>query len=123
MMRRTTDVVQLKQRLEAEHARLLDEKNKVASRAIRRDGENASAESRYDDHIAELGTDAFDRERDLASIASVDEMLGEIEIALRKVEEGTYGVCDACGNPINPARLDALPYAAFCLACENRAEG
>lgn len=122
MASRTIDVSQLRQRLEAERARLQDEKNKVGSRANRRNGEEWSAESQYDDHIAELGTDAFDRERDLASMDSVESVLEEVEIALRKIEEGTYGVCDACGQPISAARLEALPYASFCLDCENQAE-
>jgi RNA polymerase-binding protein DksA len=115
-------MAQLKQRLEAERARLWDEKNKVSSRAHRRDGDELSAESQYDDHIAELGTDAFDRERDLASLDSLESVLEEVEIALRKIEEGTYGVCDACGKPISAVRLEALPYASLCLDCENQAE-
>ncbi|MCS6860452.1 MAG: TraR/DksA family transcriptional regulator [Abditibacteriales bacterium] len=122
MASRTTDLSQLRQRLEAERARLLDEKNKVGFRAIRRNGEVLSAESQYDDHIAELGTDAFERERDLASADSVGSLLEEVEIALRKIEEGTYGVCDACGNPISATRLEALPYASLCLDCEKQAE-
>lgn len=119
---RTIHMAQLKQRLEAERARLWDEKNKVSSRAHRRDGDELSAESQYDDHIAELGTDAFDRERDLASLDSLESVLEEVEIALRKIEEGTYGVCDACGKPISAVRLEALPYASLCLDCENQAE-
>ncbi len=116
------DVAQLKQQLETERARLGAEKDKVESRAVRRNGADLSAESQYDDHPAELGTDAFERERDLASRDEVEELLEEIEIALRKIEEGTYGLCDACGKPISPARLEALPYAALCLDCQNQAE-
>lgn len=122
MASRTMNVAQLRQRLEAERARLWDERNKVGSRANRRNGEELSAESQYDDHIAELGTDAFERERDLASMDNVESVLEEVEIALRKIEEGTYGVCDACGKPISAARLEALPYASLCLDCENQAE-
>ncbi len=122
MAGRTMNVAQLRQRLEAERARLRDEKNKVGSRANRRNGDELSAESQYDDHMAELGTDAFDRERDLASMDNVESVLEEVEIALRKIEEGTYGVCDACGKPISAARLEALPYASLCLDCENQAE-
>lgn len=122
MVSRMINMAQLRQRLEAERARLWDEKNKVGSRVNRRNGDELSAESQYDDHMAELGTDAFDRERDLASMDSVESVLEEVEIALRKIEEGTYGVCDACGNPISAARLEALPYASLCLDCENQAE-
>jgi RNA polymerase-binding protein DksA len=116
------DVLQLKQRLETERNRLLEEKDKVGHRAIRRNGEVLSAESQYDDHMAELGTDAFERERDLASMDSVGNLLEDVEIALRKIEEGTYGTCDTCGESISAARLEALPHAALCLDCENQVE-
>jgi DnaK suppressor protein len=48
--------------------------------------------------------------------------LREVEAALRRMEEGTYGICQECGRPIEVARLKALPFAAFCLECQARRE-
>ena len=48
----------------------------------------------------------------------VRDQLADVEHALTKFEQGTYGTCDSCGQPIDPARLDALPQASLCLSCK-----
>jgi DnaK suppressor protein len=50
----------------------------------------------------------------------LDAKLRDVERALTKLEEGTYGVCDSCGEPIAPERLEAIPWAVFCMACARR---
>jgi DnaK suppressor protein len=60
-----------------------------------------------------------ERERDLALSAQARAAVDEIDRALRKIDAGTYGVCERCANPIPRARLKALPYAALCVACKS----
>ncbi len=72
----------------------------------------------FDDESGEGGTLAIDRERDLALALQAMSITEEIDDALRKLERGTYGVCETCGQNIMKARLEALPYARQCIACK-----
>jgi DnaK suppressor protein len=71
---------------------------------------------------ADTGAKAFEREHEMALAASHREILGQVERALRRIETGSYGVCESCGNPIGKARLQAFPRATLCLACKQRQE-
>jgi DnaK suppressor protein len=68
-------------------------------------------------------TDSLELDRCLALQKQTIERLNEIEYALRKFEQGTYGLCDGCGQQIDPARLEALPQANLCLSCKVRKGG
>jgi RNA polymerase-binding transcription factor DksA len=68
-----------------------------------------------DDHIADSATETFMRELDEGLEENAEHLLGEIEGALARIEDGTYGTCVACGKPINPERLQAVPYATLCI--------
>jgi DnaK suppressor protein len=73
----------------------------------------------FDEESGEGATMNIDRERDLALSAQARAAVEEIEHALAKVRNGTYGVCEDCGQPIPKARLKALPYARLCVACKS----
>jgi RNA polymerase-binding transcription factor DksA len=73
-------------------------------------------------HQADIGTETFNRERDLTILEHIDAELSDVEHALRRLEEGTYGVCEACSGPIGDDRLEAVPAARFCLRDQARAE-
>jgi RNA polymerase-binding transcription factor DksA len=77
--------------------------------------------SALDQHPADIGTETFEREKDLSIIERVEAELADVEHALRR-DEGTYGICEACGKPIGDARLDAMPAARLCLDDQARAE-
>lgn len=66
----------------------------------------------------EEATQSMELEKRLALEKKVKENLAEVERALGKFEKGTYGRCDICGKSIDPARLEALPYASMCLSCK-----
>jgi len=66
----------------------------------------------------EGATEAFELEKRLALEKGLAGHLSEVEHALRKLEQGTYGVCDVCGQPIDRARLEVLPQATLCLSCK-----
>jgi RNA polymerase-binding transcription factor DksA len=68
----------------------------------------------------EGATEAFELEKRLALERRLTDALAEVEHALKKYEAGTYGICDLCTQPIEPARLEALPHANLCLECKAR---
>jgi len=66
----------------------------------------------------EEATESFELEKRLALEKRLRDQMAEIEHALHKFDRGTYGLCDNCGQPIDPARLEALPQASLCLSCK-----
>ena len=109
----------LRQRLEA-----LQESLHQRMRSLRRDGmDRAMTESlgelaAYDQHTADLGSETFERSKDLALLRRAERVLDEVEQALRRLDEGSYGRCEACGRFIGYARLLALPYVRRGAACQ-----
>ena len=63
---------------------------------------------------------AVERITQVAAYEQMQEKLAEIHEALRKIDEGTYGICEMCGKPIGPARLEAIPSATRCVECAGR---
>ena len=61
-------------------------------------------------------------DRDVALRGVEEQTLEQIDAALARMEAGNYGICDDCGQPINPARMEALPYATFCIECQAKAD-
>jgi len=72
-------------------------------------------------HMADVGTDNFEREQTLSFIQSDSKTLKLIEGALARIKKGTYGTCEDCGCTIPKARLNVLPYAASCIQCVEQA--
>jgi RNA polymerase-binding transcription factor DksA len=113
--------------LEAVRRRLLDERvqrQAVAERLRREEADpvEASELSKVDQHQAELGTETFERERDLTALAIITDELADIELALRRLADGSYGICEECGKPIGEERLTAKPWARLCIVDQARAE-
>lgn len=118
------EMQKFRQMLLAEKARLEAEMEEIESRTSRgADAERATELSSYDDHPADLASETFEREKDLAIGESVQSLLDQVHTAMEKLDRGTYGVCDACGRPIKRARLQALPFATLCVECQDRLEG
>jgi RNA polymerase-binding protein DksA len=112
-----------REQLLAEMARLEGELDEIERRTARLDeSDRASELSAYEDHPADLASETFEREKDLAIGESVEHLLHKVIGALEKIDRGTYGRCDACGRPIKKARLKALPFATLCLECQDRLE-
>lgn len=82
----------------------------------------ASGEVGYDEDYADAGSFTFEREKDLSIANNVQDLLDKISRALGKIEDGTYGVCESCGQPIEAARLKALPHALLCVRCKTAEE-
>ena len=67
---------------------------------------------------AAAATQVFEQQRDLALRDRNEQHLAEVDAALGRLDDGTYGTCARCGRPIAPERLDALPWAAHCIECQ-----
>jgi len=76
----------------------------------------------YSTHMADDASAAFDQARDLALRSNLERMLKQVQEALDRFADGTYGICESCSQPIDPARLKALPHAPYCLDCQRRLE-
>jgi DnaK suppressor protein len=77
----------------------------------------------YDNHLADTATETYDRELDYTLEENSEHHLAEIEAALKRIEEDTYGVCASCGKQIPEERLEALPWATLCIGCQRGREG
>lgn len=76
----------------------------------------------YSSHMADAGTDTYDRDIALGLLSSEQEALYEIEEALARIGNGTYGICELTGKAIEPSRLAAIPWARFSAAAEEQLE-
>jgi len=74
------------------------------------------------DDQADLGAKAFEREHELSLTYNARELLAQTERALARIDEGTYGWCESCGQPIGKERLQAFPRATLCVRCKQREE-
>jgi DnaK suppressor protein len=74
----------------------------------------------YGNHMADDATEAYEQARDLALRQNAERLLRQVQGALERFGTGTYGTCEKCGAAIDPARLEALPYATLCLRCQQR---
>ncbi len=76
----------------------------------------------YSNHMADAATEVFEQERDVSLARQLSRSLEDVHRALRKFEDGTYGICESCGTIIELARLEALPAARYCMRCQSRHE-
>lgn len=81
-----------------------------------------SGEMPFEEEYAASGTTTFERERDLSLSENVKDILQKVNEALERIEGGTYGTCELCGQPIPEERLQALPYANLCISCKQKEE-
>ncbi|MGH3128336.1 MAG: TraR/DksA family transcriptional regulator [Gaiellaceae bacterium] len=119
----TVDIEHFRVLLETERSRL-----EHARAAVHHDGslleETGDLAIGPGDHIADSASDTYLRELDGGLEENAEHLLTEIQAALERMDEGTYGLCVTCGKPIAAERLEAVPYAARCIddmrALENR---
>jgi RNA polymerase-binding transcription factor len=102
--------------------RLLEEKRELQTQLLTIEEDSFAATQSdlsgdvgLDDESADAGTATFEREKDLSIENNVRDLLQKIDRALRRIDEGTYGVCEICGRPIEKARIKALPYVDLCI--------
>ena len=109
---------------------LLEKKNAARDdleefeRVSRSDTAQESSEDRsaYSLHMADRGTDAMEREKNLLFAQREGDYIDNIDAALQRIEDGTYGICRTCGVPISDARLEAVPTATQCVECKSQGD-
>jgi RNA polymerase-binding protein DksA len=119
--------------IDAEHFRdaLLEERQRVehALTTLREehpgslDDEVEEVAATADDHLANTASATLGREIDYTLGDNAEQVISEIDAALQRIEDGTYGFCASCGREIPSARLEANPWASLCIDCKRKAEG
>ncbi len=105
--------------LEADRRRLgdeLDEAEREFADLVRDGGDGAGFDQ------ADMGSSTMERDQEMSVANNAREMLVQVEHAVERIEDGTYGVCESCGQPIGKMRLTAFPRATLCLPCKQREE-
>jgi RNA polymerase-binding protein DksA len=84
--------------------------------------EETGEDAVFDNHLADTATETYDRELDYTLEENAEHVLGDIDAALERIEDGTYGTCTNCGRQIPAERLEARPYATLCIDCQRERE-
>ena len=100
-----------RRRLDAERKKLQDLVEGLRTETSQVETEQVGELSSYDQHPADLGSETFEREKDLSILEGLETELAEVEAALRRLAEGTYGIDEVTGERIDPERLEAIPEA------------
>jgi RNA polymerase-binding protein DksA len=113
------DLQAYRKRLEGELAELTGQRRDLEE-ATGASMAEASGEVGFDEEPADAGSYTFERERDLSLVDNVKDLIEKVQHALARIDDGSYGRCEACGKPIEAERLDALPYTSLCLVDARR---
>ncbi len=117
------DLKHFEKRLHEEMQNLQKTIGKLEKSVFQRSQRESSGDlSAYSIHMADLGTDASEREKDLLLASTEGKVVLQIREALKKIEDGSYGDCEECGKPIGAKRLELIPYATYCTRCQMKAE-
>ncbi len=114
-----TDLTLCRERLLILRARLRDDTTQMEDNALNKDHDKTTS---MPNHMAELGSGNFAQELTLNLLGSENDTLDQIEAAIERIEDGSYGRCEECGGKIPKPRLEALPYAALCVQCASQQE-
>lgn len=117
------DFAQYKKLLLSLRERLVGNVDSMQGEALKRSRQDASGDlSNVPIHMADVGTDNYERELMIELIQSGEESVRNIDVALEKIEEGHFGICEMCNKKIGRERLKAVPYAKLCIDCQREDE-
>jgi DnaK suppressor protein len=106
---------ELRRRLEVSENHLRTQVDDI-QREVREEGVG------YSNHMADAGTEVFEQQLDLGLSRQLQHSHSDVQRALTKFDDGTYGICESCGTLIELARLEVVPEARCCLECQTRLE-
>ena len=109
------EIDDLRIRLETEREELVTQLSTIEEDAFSSSQSELSGDVGLDDESADAGSATFEREKDLSIEQNVRDLLDKIARALKRIDAGTYGICETCGKPIEKARIKALPYVDLCI--------
>jgi DnaK suppressor protein len=116
------DMGVIRSRLEAERRRLAELTGTLSVPGGESKAEASSERGDRNQDPADIASDTLERAKDLSILIGMEAKIADIERALERLAAGTYGVCEACGQPIGEARLEAWPAARFCRTDQARSE-
>ena len=116
------ELTHYKQKLLAERERILRELGRITEAINEAAAETESAKQSYSNHIADIGTDFMEKEKNYYYADQEGQYLKAIEAALERIEHGEYGQCMECGEIISEKRLEAVPAAELCISCKDKKE-
>src|SRR3989338_1155107 len=111
-------IKQFRQLLITERVKLADEIKSIAEDTSKSPREASGDLSAYTIHMADMAADTYERELSMNIVSSEQEILYQIDDALKRLEDGSFGVCQQCNQPILMSRLKAVPYASLCISCQ-----
>ncbi len=109
---------QFRQLLITERAKLVGEIKSIAQETSKSPRDASGDLSAYTVHMADMAADTYEREVSMNIVSNEQEILYQIDDALKRIDDGSYGVCQQCNQPITMSRLKAVPYASMCIACQ-----
>jgi DnaK suppressor protein len=116
-----TEIDVYRQRLLALLRRLDRDRSQLKAEALQgTGGETSGGLSDVPVHPADLGSDAYEEELTLGLLENEEQLIEEINVALARIDQGSYGRCEACRRPIPRARLNVLPSTRLCVACAGK---
>ncbi|NLT95201.1 MAG: hypothetical protein GXW85_06635 [Clostridia bacterium] len=104
--------------LKKEYSDLINSLDQGLSNSL---GESTSELSLYDNHPGDVASEVYERGKDIGFRTYALQQIEKVEDALKRLEEGRYGICDKCGQPIPKERLEAIPVTTMCVKCRQRA--
>jgi len=116
------DLERFRKRLQLIGARLRGDVDQLTEDAMLGGDQDGSTQPQAPIHLAEIGSENYDQEFTLTLLQNDQAAIDEVSEALRRIEEGTFGRCQACDRPIAKARLEAVPYARLCIECARNEE-
>jgi RNA polymerase-binding protein DksA len=109
------EIDEFEARLQVERTELAEQLATIEDQTFATTQSDLSGDVGVDDESADAGTATFEREKELSIEQNVRDLLQKIDRALKRIETGTYGICERCGKPIEKARIKALPYVDLCI--------
>lgn len=116
------ELARFKKLIEAERERVLAKLGVIGEEISNRSSGRASGSQGYSNHMADIGSDAMDQEQAFMHASQGNTYLRRLDDALKRIENGTYGVCGDCQDKIPVKRLEAYLAASLCVACKSKQE-
>lgn len=114
---------EFKKRLVDLREAISEEMKRLGEDSIKKSQRDSSGDlSAYTFHMADVASDSYDREFSLDLVSGEQKVLYLIDEALKRIEEGQYGICESCTDKINKERLKAIPYTKLCRNCQQKLE-
>lgn len=111
-----------RQKLAKMRERLSKEIKTLENQLTQSQGDSLEELTTYDNHPADIGSETFQRSKDIGLLDNSRLLLREVEVALQRIEDGAYGTCENCGQKISQGRLLTIPYTTLCRTCKGKQE-